>query len=71
MAYATDTRTTGVTPGRMFSDMMATLSDRLAQRNVYRATYNELAALTERDLDDLGISRAMIKSIALEAAYGK
>ncbi len=30
----------------------------------YRATYNELSALTDRDLADIGVSRSDIVSIA-------
>lgn len=42
----------------------------LAKRRVYRTTLSELAALTDRDLRDLGIPRSHIKRLALEAAYG-
>jgi uncharacterized protein YjiS (DUF1127 family) len=41
----------------------------LAKRKVYRATYSELSALTDRDLGDLGIPRSSIKRLAMEAAY--
>ncbi|WP_390910355.1 DUF1127 domain-containing protein [Pseudosulfitobacter sp. SM2401] len=41
----------------------------LARRKVYRATYSELAALSDRDLNDLGIRRSNIKRMAMEAAY--
>lgn len=37
---------------------------------VYRTTFNELSALSNRDLADLGLSRSMIRSVALSAAYG-
>lgn len=43
-------------------------AQRYAKHRVYRETYNELAALGDRDLNDLGISRAMIRGLALEAA---
>ncbi|WP_092647499.1 DUF1127 domain-containing protein [Jannaschia faecimaris] len=60
----------------------STLRDRLVARidaaradyakwRVYRRTMNELAALSNRDLADLGLSRSMIHSVAYEAAYGK
>ena len=42
----------------------------LAKRKVYRATFSELAGLTDRELRDLGIPRSNIKRLALEAAYG-
>lgn len=40
------------------------------KRKVFRATYHELSALSDRDLRDLGIPRSTIKRLALEAAYG-
>ncbi|MEM8851896.1 MAG: DUF1127 domain-containing protein [Pseudomonadota bacterium] len=49
----------------------ATLRADWAKWRLYRKTVNELSALSTRDLDDLGISRASIRTIALEAAYGK
>lgn len=42
-----------------------------ARRAVYRQTVRELNALTSRDLDDLGINRAMITRLAEDAAWGK
>ena len=41
----------------------------LAKRKVYRATLFELSALSDRDLNDLGISRNNIKRLAMAAAY--
>jgi uncharacterized protein YjiS (DUF1127 family) len=41
----------------------------LAKRSVYRRTFSELAALTDRDLKDLGIPRSNIRRLAMEAAY--
>ncbi|MCB1406412.1 MAG: DUF1127 domain-containing protein [Rhodobacteraceae bacterium] len=38
---------------------------------VYVRTYNELNALSTRELADLGISRSMISRMAYEAAYGR
>lgn len=34
-----------------------------------RKTVRELSALSTRELDDLGINRSMIRSVAIEAAY--
>ncbi len=36
----------------------------------YRETYNELARLTRRELDDLGIDRADIGHVARKAVAG-
>ncbi|WCR09007.1 DUF1127 domain-containing protein [Paracoccus fistulariae] len=46
------------------------MQENRARRAVYRQTVRELSALTTRELDDLGISRSMIRSLAQEAAYG-
>ena len=48
-----------------------TMDNRLANRfrkwRSYRKTYNELKRLSERDLDDLGISRMDIRSISRQS----
>jgi uncharacterized protein YjiS (DUF1127 family) len=41
------------------------------RHTVYRATYRELAALSNKELYDLGIDRSMIEEVAMEATYGK
>ncbi|MFC3166702.1 DUF1127 domain-containing protein [Paracoccus fontiphilus] len=46
------------------------LQEHRARRAIYRQTVRELNALTERDLADLGINRAMITRLAYEAAWG-
>lgn len=40
----------------------------VSQYRVYRRTLAELNALSDRELDDIGVNRAMIKSLALETA---
>lgn len=70
MAYATNTRAFGATLSQRISEARAALADRYAKYSTYKATLNELAALTDRDLTDLGINRSMIQSIATQAAYG-
>ncbi len=47
------------------------IADALARRRVYKRTQAELAALSTRELEDLGINRSMISRLAYEAAYGK
>ncbi len=42
----------------------------MQNRRVYRTTFNELNALSTRDLADLGIPRSEIRRLAWEAAYG-
>ncbi len=41
-----------------------------ARNKIYNTTVSELAALSDRDLSDLGIARSNIKRIAMEAANG-
>ncbi|KQI69455.1 protein of unknown function [Loktanella sp. DSM 29012] len=68
MAYTN----TNVAPSltQRFAGLRKQIADAAAKRRVYRNTVNELSALTNRELADLGISRSMIRSIATEAAYG-
>ncbi len=40
------------------------------KRRVYRLTLSELSKLSDRELDDLGISRGNLHTIARRAAYG-
>lgn len=70
MAFITDARTSGNTFGQRLNALRATIATSLEQRKVYRTTVAELEMLTNRELSDLGISRSMIKGIAIEAAYG-
>lgn len=52
------------------SGLWARLSKRLADHQLYRQTLDELAALTDRDLADLGLSRLQIREVAHESVYG-
>lgn len=42
---------------------------RYSQYKVYKSTYRELASLSDRELQDIGMHRSMIRSIAMEAYY--
>lgn len=56
-------------PGHgLFAQLVADLRARRNRRAVYRRTFGELAALSNRDLADLGIARADIRQIAQKAA---
>ncbi len=46
----------------------AGLSEGAGRRRVFNRTVSELSQLTDRELADLGIHRAMISQIAAEAA---
>lgn len=49
---------------------VADFQARYAQWKLYRETLAELRSLTNRDLADLGLSRASIHSVAYESVYG-
>ncbi|WP_255449548.1 DUF1127 domain-containing protein [Shimia ponticola] len=51
--------------------LFADAKDAWARYALYRTTLNELQALSNRELADLGLSRANLGSIAYETAYGK
>jgi uncharacterized protein YjiS (DUF1127 family) len=48
----------------------ARLRKSIADYRLYRQTLDELAALSNRELADLGISRFSIREIAHESVYG-
>lgn len=51
--------------------IFADFQDMRNRRRVFKQTLNELRQLSNRDLTDLGIHRAMITRVAHEAAFGK
>lgn len=71
MTYNTDTGFAGFSLGQRFAAFRTDMAENAAKRKTYRTTLAELEMLSNRDLADLGITRASIKSIAYEAAYGK
>jgi uncharacterized protein YjiS (DUF1127 family) len=42
----------------------------ISRHHIYQNTYRELASMSNRELNDIGIGYEDIKSIAYEAAYG-
>ena len=55
-------------PSRV-AGMVGDLGQRVQRYRTYRRTLEELEALTDRELADLGIVRSMCRSIAYRAAY--
>lgn len=49
--------------------LFTTISDAVRARNTYHNTVNELGRLSDRDLNDLGISRSDIHRVAAESAF--
>ena len=68
MALFTDTHGTNTGLTAIFDRARATLSDYRVRRAAVRRTFNELHELNDRELADLGISRADIPYIARQAA---
>ena len=52
------------------SQDLARLKTAIAKRRAFARTVAELNALPDRDLADLGLCRAQIRSIAMENIYG-
>ena len=50
-------------------DVVNDIKKRIQRRRLVNQTINELNQLTDQELRDLGISRGMIHSIAMEAYY--
>jgi len=70
MAYATEIHASHGDITHRIAAKLKSAAQRFSNYRVYRKTVSELSALSTRELDDLGISRSMIKRISLEAAYG-
>ncbi|MBO9398261.1 DUF1127 domain-containing protein [Shimia sp. R9_1] len=68
MAYAANSAPVAAPKASGFSAFIANLAERLRQYRVYRETYNELSALSDRELNDLGLSRSMIRRLAIDAS---
>lgn len=71
MAYVNTTRAVSATFADRFGTFFAGLKAAVAKRRIYNQTVHELRQLSDRELADLGIHRAMIGTIAAEAAYGQ
>lgn len=71
MAFVSSNRSTTLSLGDRLAEIRADLTEAWRAHRVYRQTLNELQALSDRELADLGLSRSALRSVALEAAYGK
>ncbi len=71
MAYVNSSRSVQSSVADRFVGLFAGVSAAIQRRRVYAQTLNELRALSDRELADLGIARSMISEIAHDAAYGK
>jgi uncharacterized protein YjiS (DUF1127 family) len=71
MAYLNISSAAGLSLMDRVANAVKSAKTALHRRRVYNQTVAELRGLSNRELNDLGISRSMITRIALEAAYGK
>ncbi len=71
MAYFSGNRAQTISLGERLAEIRETAAVAYGNWRVYRRTLSELQDLSPRELNDLGINASMIRSIALEAAYGK
>ena len=69
MAYVNSTRSAQVSFFDRLAALMVGVKDLIARRRVFNQTLFELNQLSDRDLSDLGLSRANIADVAREAAY--
>ena len=71
MAFAHETHRSyeAASVWQRIADLRADLVERFAQYRTYRATVNELSMLSERELNDLGLSHSDIPAVARQAAY--
>lgn len=60
-----------VSPLAALAESFGTLKLRLERYRAYRATRRELMQLSNRELDDIGISRWQIPGIAAAHIYGR
>ncbi len=69
MAFYTETQTIGLGAklAHAITEFRAAAAKSRTRRRVTRQTFNELASLSNRDLNDLGIARSEIRALALEA----
>ena len=70
MAYVNSSRATSIGVFDRVSALVALVKLSLQRRATYQQTLHELSALSDRDLADLGLGRASIRTVAREAAYG-
>ena len=67
---ATMTQTASLTSGRSFIQVYSEWRAGSQKRRLFARTLRELSSLTDRELSDLGLSRASLRAAAHEAVYG-
>ena len=70
MALATDFIATKHGLTDRISALFAELGERTRKARAFNRAYNELAALPDAQLRDMGLNRSMIRRVAYQAVYG-
>lgn len=70
MAYVGTSRQDTVTIGDRIVALFKVMNQAMQRRLAYVQTLEELNALGDRDLADLGIERNDLRTVARQAAYG-
>jgi uncharacterized protein YjiS (DUF1127 family) len=70
MAHAIRNNEVALSISARVGEIFAQAIEAYRAKNDFRRTYNELSKLSARELDDLGISRSEIRSVAMESTYG-
>ncbi len=68
MAFVANHTSVAAPKASGLSVVFAKAAERFRQYRVMRVTYNELNQLSDRELNDLGLSRSMIRRLAIEAS---
>jgi len=70
MAFADFAHSTRGGFGTLANSALRKVEQRLERHRAYRRTLNELAALSNSDLADIGLHRSEIARVAKESVYG-
>lgn len=68
MAYASSNTLSGFNFAALVHRAVASVKLANARRAVYNTTFNELAQLSDRELEDIGVRRSEIRGIARKEA---
>lgn len=69
MAFFTETLSSRASFGDKIAAFWVQAQEARTKRAVFHQTFRELSSLSTRDLNDLGLSRSMIRRVAYQAAY--
>ncbi|MGC1506633.1 MAG: DUF1127 domain-containing protein [Sulfitobacter sp.] len=68
MAYLTTTSAIGTSFGARATAAFQSIAASYKQHRLYRETFDELSALSNRELADLGLNRSNLHQVARESA---